>query len=219
MAAPSRPYDTPPVLVRRDDTGMAADSIVVEVQDERIWDMNSGSGAERLQESDTNMNDRLEQPLDPVAGTQNTLPSQSEQRSTPAIPTPTDNQGTTLQPLSVPTLSMDASSTLLLESVASFVRPTLTIQVEVNTMDATTTTQATFTIVPAFLADSGAKMENEALPGMNQGDPSLVKVPGMNQGRSSMCGMPMKYTLTVHLHLCRRSSIGDSTWRNGSRSP
>ncbi|KAL1793213.1 hypothetical protein ACET3X_008195 [Alternaria dauci] len=120
------------------------------------------------------------QPINSLTEMDEILPSRSERPSSPAIPTPADTEEPTLQALSASSISVAATLTILPELVASTVGPTLITQTDVNTRE-NSTVQAASTTVPAFLVDSGAKINEEALPGMNQEDPSLVTVPGMNQ--------------------------------------
>ncbi|CAG5175296.1 uncharacterized protein ALTATR162_LOCUS10705 [Alternaria atra] len=199
MAAPSRPYEIPPVLVHRNVPRMAATSIVVEGQDGKIEDTDSRRGATRLQQSDADMNGRWERPppTNQPTGMEEESTSRSEQSSPSAIPTPANTQETTFQVLSAPSLSMDASSTILPELVESTARPSLAVQVDVSTMNGTSTIQTASTTVPAFLADSGVKINEEALPGMNQGDPSLVTVPGMNQEAPLLVTAPIRTPLAT----------------------
>jgi hypothetical protein len=225
MAAPSRPYVYPPVLVRRDDPRMAATSVVVGDENENEENMDVGSGgttgsqqwnADGIGELPPPISSS--RPLNSPMSTQDVLPSRSGEPSNPAIPTPADNQETSFQASAAPSSSMNASSTFPLEFVSSTIRPTLTFQADANTMDGMVTIQAASTTTPAFLEDSGAKIENEALPGVNQGDPSLVPVPGMNQGKFLM-NTPSGHTLTFHFHLCRNDFTGDGTCSDTSRNP
>lgn len=199
MAAPSRPYEIPPVLVHRDVPRMAATSIVVEGQDGRIEDTDSRRGATRLQQSDADMNGLWERspPTNQPTGMEEESTLRSEQSSPSAIPTPANTRETAFHDLSAPSLSMDANSTILPELVESTTRPSLAVQVDVSTMNGTSTIRTASTTVPAFLADSGVKINEEALPGMNQGDPSLVTVPGMNQGKSRVYKIYVRRTLTI----------------------
>ena len=198
MAAPSRPYDTPPVLVRRNNPRMAVTPIVAEGKNEENMDMDLGTGGTRSQQSDTSKNETPEgappmpssRSLDSLMGTQGVLPSQSEQLSTLAVPTPTDGQGSTLQAFTAPSLSMNATSTFSLNFVASTIRPTLTAQADAVAMNEAMTIQPASTAVPGLLADSFAQDEIAALPGVNQDDPSLETVPGMNQGKLLMKNTP-----------------------------
>ncbi|KAI4663742.1 uncharacterized protein J4E78_004160 [Alternaria triticimaculans] len=168
---------------------MAATPIVVEGKSEEDMDMDLGTGGTRSQQSDTSKNETPEgappmpssRSLDSLMGTQGVLPSQSEQLSTLAVPTPTDGQGSTLQAFTAPSLSMNATSTFSLDFVASTIRPTLTVQADAVAMNEAMTIQPASTAVPGLLADSFAQDEIAALPGVNQDDPSLGTVPGMNQ--------------------------------------
>ncbi|CAI9635094.1 unnamed protein product [Alternaria burnsii] len=188
MAAPSRPYEIRPVLVRRDVPRMAAAFVVAEDRDEKVRNTNERRGATRLQQSDVIMNGTWEgqppkslpQPTTLPTEMEEILSSRTKQSSSLAIPTPVRTEETILQALSIPSISTDATLTVLPELVASAVRPTLTAQADVNN-NVTSTIRAASTTVPAFLVDSGAKVNEEALPGMNQEDPLLVTVPGMNQ--------------------------------------
>ncbi|KAI4642215.1 hypothetical protein J4E93_007359 [Alternaria ventricosa] len=200
MAAPSRPYDTPPVLVRRNDPRMAATPIVVEGKNEENMDTNSGKGWTRFEQADASKNELPEGPppmpssqsLDSLMGTQGVLPSQSGQLSTLAVPTPTDGQGSTLQAFTAPSSSMNATSTFSLNFVASTIRPTLTVQADAIAMNEAMTIQPASTAVPGLLADSFVQDEIAALPGVNQDDPSLETVPGMNQGKLLMKNAPWR---------------------------
>ncbi|KAI4951291.1 hypothetical protein J4E91_004000 [Alternaria rosae] len=162
---------------------MAATPIVAEDENEENRDMNSGRGRTRFQQSNASRNEAPEGPqsLGSLMGTQGVLPSQSEHLSTLAVPTPTDSQGTTFQAFTAPSLSMNVTSTLPLNFVASTIRPTLTKQADAIAMNEVMATQPASTAVPGLLADTFVKEENDALPGVNQGDPSLETVPGMNQ--------------------------------------
>ncbi|KAI4949770.1 hypothetical protein J4E86_007724 [Alternaria arbusti] len=168
---------------------MAATPIAVEGKNEENMDMDLGTGGTRSQQSDTSKNETPEgappmpslRSLDSLMGTQGVLPSQSEQLSTLAVPTPTDGQGSTLQAFTAPSLSMNATSTFSLNFVASTIRPTLTAQADAVAMNEAMTIQPASTAVPGLLADSFAQDEIAALPGVNQDDPSLETVPGMNQ--------------------------------------
>ncbi|KAI4918198.1 hypothetical protein J4E90_002579 [Alternaria incomplexa] len=172
---------------------MAATPIAVEGKNEENMDMDLGTGGTRSQQSDTSKNETPEgappmpslRPLDSLMGTQGVLPSQSEQLSTLAVPTPTDGQGSTLQAFTAPSLSMNATSTFSLNFVASTIRPTLTAQADAVAMNEAMTIQPASTAVPGLLADSFAQDEIAALPGVNQDDPSLETVPGMNQASST----------------------------------
>ncbi|CAN9258380.1 unnamed protein product [Alternaria alternata] len=167
---------------------MAAAFIVAEDRDEKVRDTNKRRGATRLQQSDAIMNGTWEgqppksppQPTTLPTETEKILSSRTEQFSSLAMPTPVGTEETILQAISIPSISTDATLTALPELVASAVRPTLTAQADVN-INGTSTIRAASTTVPAFLVDSGAKINEEALPGMNQEDPLLVTVPGMNQ--------------------------------------
>jgi len=200
MAAPSRPYDTPPVLVRRNDPRMAATPIVVEGKNEENMDMDSGGDWTRSEQSDARKNELPDGPppmpsswsIDPLMGTQGVFPSQSEQLSALAVPTPTDGQGSTFQAFTAPSLSMNATSTFSPNFVASTIRPTLTVQADAIAMNEAMPVQPASTAVPGLLADTSAKEENEALPGVNQDDPSLGTVPGMNQGKFLMKKPPWR---------------------------
>ncbi|KAH8633897.1 hypothetical protein IG631_12533 [Alternaria alternata] len=188
MAAPSRPYEIRPVLVRRDVPRMAAAFVVAEDRDEKVRDTNKRRGATRLQQSDAIMNGTWEgqppksppQPTTLPTETEEILSSRTGRFSSLAMPTPVGTEETILQAISIPSISTDATLTALPELVASAVRLTLTAQADVN-INGTSTIRAASTTVPAFLVDSGAKINEEALPGMNQEDPLLVTVPGMNQ--------------------------------------
>ncbi|KAG9196500.1 hypothetical protein G6011_01621 [Alternaria panax] len=168
---------------------MAAAPIVVESRDEKIRDINARKGATRIEQRDTNMNGTWERPS-PMSSSQptnirteieETLLSRSEQSSSPAIPTPANaEEEATFQAQSALSLSTDTGSAVVLGLVESTVRPTSTAQVDMST-NATSSIRAASTIAPAFLVDSGAKINEEALPDMNQQDPSLVTVPGINQ--------------------------------------
>ncbi|KAI4928683.1 hypothetical protein J4E85_005301 [Alternaria conjuncta] len=168
---------------------MAATPIVVEGKNEENMNMDLGTGGTRSQQSDTSKNELPDGPppmpsswsMDPTMGTQGVLPSQSEQLSTLAVPTPTDGQGSTLQAFTAPSLSMNATSTFSLNFVASTIRPTLTVQADAVAMNEAMTIQPASTAVPGLLADSFAQDEIAALPGVNQDDPSLGTVPGRNQ--------------------------------------
>ncbi|KAI4613683.1 hypothetical protein J4E83_007284 [Alternaria metachromatica] len=168
---------------------MVATPIVVEGKNEENMDMDLGTGGTRSQQSDTSKNELPDGPppmpsswsMDPTMGTQGVLPSQSEQLSTLAVPTPTDGQGSTLQAFTAPSLSMNATSTFSLNFVASTIRPTLTVQADAVAMNEAMTIQPASTAVPGLLADSFAQDEIAALPGVNQDDPSLGTVPGRNQ--------------------------------------
>lgn len=133
------------------------------------------------------------------------------------MPTPVGTEETILQAISIPSISTDATLTALPELVASAVRPTLTAQADVN-INGTSTIRAASTTVPAFLVDSGAKINEEALPGMNQEDPLLVTVPGMNQGTSRSDYIRVRQTLISYLPFYRGSSLGDRTRSNADRS-
>ncbi|KAI4691373.1 uncharacterized protein J4E84_003666 [Alternaria hordeiaustralica] len=168
---------------------MAATPIVVEGKNEENMNMDLGTGGTRSQQSDTSKNETPEgappmpssRSLDSLMGTQGVLPSQSEQLSTLAVPTPTDGQGSTRQAFAAPSLSMNATSTFSLNFVASTIRPTLTVQADAIAMNEAMTIQPASTAVLGLLADSFAQDEIAALPGVNQDDPSLGTVPGRNQ--------------------------------------
>ncbi|KAI4678140.1 uncharacterized protein J4E88_006660 [Alternaria novae-zelandiae] len=168
---------------------MAATPIVVDGKIEENMDTNSWKGWTKSQQSDTSKSETpegappmpLSRSLDSLMGTQGVLPSQSEQLSTLAVPTPTDGQGSTRQAFAAPSLSMNATSTFSLNFVASTIRPTLTVQADAIAMNEAMTIQPASTAVPGLLADSFAQDEIAALPGVNQDDPSLRTVPGMNQ--------------------------------------
>ncbi|KAI4659627.1 uncharacterized protein J4E79_006162 [Alternaria viburni] len=168
---------------------MAVTPIVAEGKNEENMDTTSWKGWTRSQQSDTSKNLTPEgappmpssRSLDSLMGTQGVLPSQSEQLSTLAVPTPTDGQGSTRQAFAAPSLSMNATSTFSLNFVASTIRPTLTVQADAIAMNEAMTIQPASTAVPGLLADSFAQDEIAALPGVNQDDPSLGTVPGMNQ--------------------------------------
>ncbi|KAI4699637.1 hypothetical protein J4E81_004664 [Alternaria sp. BMP 2799] len=168
---------------------MAATPIVVEGKNEENMDLDLGTGGTRSQQSHTSKNDTPEgappmpssRSLDSLMGTQGVLPSQSEQLSTLAVPTPTDGQGSTIQAFTAPSLSMNATSTFSLDFVASTIRPTLTVQADAVAMNEAMTIQPASTAIPGLLADSFAQDEIAALPGVNQDDPSLGTVPGKNQ--------------------------------------
>ncbi|RYO16279.1 hypothetical protein AA0121_g6419 [Alternaria tenuissima] len=167
---------------------MAAAFVVAEDRDEKVRDTNERRGATRLQQLDAIMNGTWEgqppksppQPTTLPTEMEEILSSRTEQSSSLAIPTPVGTEETILQAIPIPSISTDATLTALPELVASAVRPTLTAQADVN-INGTSTIRAASTTVPAFLVDSGAKINEEALPGMNQEDPLLVTVPGMNQ--------------------------------------
>lgn len=225
MAAPSRPYEIRPVLVRRDVPRMAAAFVVAEDRDEKVRDTNERRGATRLQQLDAIMNGTWEgqppksppQPTTLPTEMEEILSSRTEQSSSLAIPTPVGTEETILQAIPIPSISTDATLTALPELVTSAVRPTLTAQADVN-INGTSTIRAASTTVPAFLVDSGAKINEEALPGMNQEDPLLVTVPGMNQGTSRSDYIRMRQTLISYLPFYRGSSLGDRTRSNADRS-
>ncbi|CAN9392926.1 unnamed protein product [Alternaria alternata] len=183
---------------------MAAAFIVAEDRDEKVRDTNKRRGATRLQQSDAIMNGTWEgqppksppQPTTLPTETEKILSSRTEQFSSLAMPTPVGTEETILQAISIPSISTDATLTALPELVASAVRPTLTAQADVN-INGTSTIRAASTTVPAFLVDSGAKINEEALPGMNQEDPLLVTVPGMNQAPESSLATPSTSAMTV----------------------
>ncbi|KAI4619570.1 uncharacterized protein J4E87_007460 [Alternaria ethzedia] len=184
---------------------MAATPIVVEGKNEENMDLDLGTGGTRSQQSDTSKNETpegappmpLSRSLDSLMGTQGVLPSQSEQLSTLAVPTPTDGQGSPLQAFTAPSLSMNATSTFSLNFVASTIRPTLTVQADAVAMNEAMTIQSASTAVPGLLADSFAQDEIAALPGVNQDDPSLGTVPGMNQETPVLLTAPIMTPLAT----------------------
>lgn len=142
-------------------------------------------------ESNTETNETLERPppmlTTPSNGSpmamENAQPSRSKQFSASNTVTPSINQGPDTTP-----------SPSIKDAIAVSAEPAVTIQVEASATNGANSTGVTTATSSMLLKGSGARVDSDALPGVNQAKPELIggarenadALPGVNQGKPDL---------------------------------